>query len=442
MTHTSARDEPTCQAESLRIGMFSESFDPVQNGVTTSLLTLVAGLRALNHHVCVFAPAHQQQRPNQTNVLRFPSFVSAFNRGYPLAYPFVPRLMLETHFDGLKLQIVHTHTPFVLGLTGAKLAIRRGVPLVSTFHTLYSQYSHYVPLLPESVTQALIEHYLPWYYNRCVQIMCPSGVAECALRALGVTRPIEVIPTGIPLPDPAQIGSAARVAARRSMGVAPTAPVLLYAGRMAPEKNIPWLLEAFAVILTRLPDARLVLAGGGLLADELQTRASEMGIAHATLFLGPTPRTEMDTIYAAADVFCFPSPSETQGLVVGEARAAGTPCVVVDSGGAPETVRDGEDGFRTPVGNSDAFVRRILTVLENRALANRMRANALRNAAQFTPERMVQRVLAVYHRARIAAPLPIDLTAIDTEPLPLAGTMDIEGQEGAIYDGTSITPEP
>src|SRR5271165_3451373 len=142
-------------AEILRIGMFSESFHPVQNGVTTSVLTLVAGLRALNHHVCIFAPAHQELRETQVNVLRFPSFVSFLNREYPLAYPFLPRLALETHFDNLKLDVVHTHTPFVLGLTGANLALRRNIPLVTTFHTLYSQYTHYVPILPDTVTQAL-----------------------------------------------------------------------------------------------------------------------------------------------------------------------------------------------------------------------------------------------------------------------------------------------
>src|SRR5689334_20557632 len=125
------RHSRTGNPDSLRIGMFSESFHPVQNGVTTSLLTLVAGLRALNHHVYVFAPAHQQQPENEANVLRFPSFVSVFNREYPLAYPFLPRLALASHFDNLKFDVVHTHTPFVLGLTGARLALQRGVPLVT-----------------------------------------------------------------------------------------------------------------------------------------------------------------------------------------------------------------------------------------------------------------------------------------------------------------------
>ncbi|HZT41789.1 MAG TPA: glycosyltransferase [Chthonomonadaceae bacterium] len=388
----------------LRIGLFSESFHPVQNGVTTSVLTLVAGLRTRRHRVWVFAPAHQQQRQPETNVLRFPSFVTAFNREYPLAYPFLPRLALAAHFHRLRLDIVHTHTPFVLGLTGANLALSRGVPLVTTYHTLYSQYSHYLPFLPDSVTQTLLEYYLPWYYNRCAEIICPSQVAANALRAQGVEQPITVIPTGIPLPPAESIGPAARAATRARLGLSMETPLLLYAGRLAQEKNIGWLLEGFARVHACLPEARLAIAGGGPHCEELQALAATLGLEGSALFLGPTPRREMNALYAAADVFCFPSPSETQGLVIGEARAAGTPCVVVAAGGAPETVRDGEDGFLVPPDNQEAFAARVIQIVQQPELQARLRANALRRAREFTPSRMVARVLQVYARAQQQTP--------------------------------------
>jgi 1,2-diacylglycerol 3-alpha-glucosyltransferase len=400
MPGSNARLSTKADPQSLRIGLFSESFHPVQNGVTTSVLTLVAGLRALSHHVWVFAPAHQEQTEPETNVLRFPSFVTVFNREYPLAYPFLPRLALATHFNRLRLDIVHTHTPFVLGLTGAKLALSRGVPLVSTFHTLYSQYSHYMPLLPDSVTQSLLEYYLPWYYNRCVEIICPSLVAANALREQGVESPIEVIPTGIPLPSRDSISRKARLSVRESLCIAPEAPVVLFAGRLAREKNVGWLLEAFCLIRAKVPETRLVIAGGGPNAEELQMEAQNLGLQNSVLFLGPTPRRQMDGLFAAADVFCFPSPSETQGLVIGEARAAGTPSVVVDAGGAAEAVEDGIDGFRVPVEDQAAFAAKTVQILTDKKLHARLRANALRNAQNFTPERMVQRVLMVYQRAR------------------------------------------
>ena len=388
----------TMQQNGYRIGMFSESFHPVQNGVSTSVLTLIAGLRALNHHICVFAPAHEHQPVSESNVLRFPSFVSAFNREYPVAYPFLPRIALETHFDRLKLDVVHTHTPFVMGLTGGKLAIRRNVPLVSTFHTLYAQYTHYVPLLPDSMTQSLVEHYLPWYYNRCTEIICPSEVAAQTLRGYGVTRPITVIPTGVPLPPREALTETARRQARKRIGVSFHAPLLVYAGRIAREKNIDWLLEVFGKVHSQVPAARLAIVGGGSYLEEAKSAASSFG--DSVLFPGPTPRHQLDELFAACDVFCFPSASETQGLVIGEARAAGAPCVVADAGGAPETVRDGEDGFRVPCGDTAAFAARVVQLLTNPELRATMRANARANALAYTPERMVQNVLGVYERAR------------------------------------------
>lgn len=392
--------------EPLRIGLFSESFHPVQNGVTTSVLTLVAGLRSLGHHVCVFAPANDRLADRELNVLRFPSFVSMFNRDYPVPLPFVPRLALSTHFNRLRLDVVHTHTPFVLGVTGANLALSRGVPLVSTYHTLYAQYTHYVPLIPEAVSQSFLERYLPWYYNRCTEVICPSDVAANALREQGVERPIEIIPTGIPLPSEEAISPSVRCATREKLGIALETPVLLYAGRLAREKKLDWLLEAFAHLRERLPAPLLLIAGGGSYQDALKATAESLQLGDQVRFLGPTPRNEMDALYTAADVFCFPSPSETQGLVIGEARAAGLPCVVIDSGGAPETVRDGEDGFRIPPGDQEQFVARVAQLVQDEELRRTMRANALYNARNFTPDRMVERILTVYERVQRAIPMP------------------------------------
>lgn len=426
----------TSPTGTLRIGFFSESFHPVQNGVTTSMLTLLAELRAQNHHVVVFAPANQQQREPETNVLRFPSFVSVFNREYPLAYPFLPRLALAPYFNRLKLDIVHTHTPFVLGLTGANLALSRGVPLVTTFHTLYSQYSHYVPFLPDAVTQSLLEHYLPWYYNRCAEIICPSEVAARTLRAMGVARPIEVIPTGVPLPPASEIDAEARQRTRAKLGVAADTPLLLYAGRLAKEKNLAWLLEVFAQVRARVPESRLALAGGGPFLEELQGMAETRALGDSVLFLGPTPRREMDALYAAADAFCFPSPSETQGLVIGEARAAGAPCVVVDAGGAPETVREGEDGFRIPPDDTEAFVTSVVRILQERDLRETLRANARRNARQFTPETMARRIAAVYERARTHLP-----RALETPAEILSGEAEWEAAREAARQDSGVSSQ-
>ena len=384
--------------ESLRIGIFSESFAPVQNGVTASLDTLINGMRRTGHRVWVCAPAHDEQELLETNVLRFPSFVTAYNRDYPLAYPFYPRVALSTHFNRLRLDVVHTHTPFVLGLTGAKLAITRGTPLVSTFHTLYSQYTHYVPMLPETMSQGLLDVYLPWYYNRCTSVICPSEVAKSALESIGVETPIEVIPTGIPLPMESEIDAAARSRVRSEYGWSEQKRVMLYAGRLAPEKHINRLFEVVRVVSGEIPNLVLAIAGSGPDREQLELQATELGVHDSVQFIGAVPRDQMNGLYAAADVFCFPSESETQGLVIGEARAAGLPTVVFDAGGAPETVKDGEDGYRVPTGDLELFAQRVVSITDGDF--ERMKAAALRRAKLFTPERMIERITGVYEDAR------------------------------------------
>ena len=391
------------EENSLRVAIFSESFHPIQNGVTTSVLTLVSELRSLGNHVWVFAPENESLHERETNVVRFPSFVTQFNPEYPLAYPFLPRITLANHLEKLKLDIVHTHTPFILGLTGADLAIKRGIPLVTTFHTLYSQYSHYITFLPEAFTQGILEAYIPWYYNRCTQILCPSQSTADYLRLQGVEQPIEVIPTGVPLPSPDSISEESKRRVRQELSVGETTPLLLYVGRLAPEKNLDWLLEVFSRIREGEPEAILVIAGGGSLLGILQARAEELGLGDSIRFLGARSRQEMDSLYAAADVFCFPSPSETQGLVVGEARAAGTPVVVVDAGGAPETVRHGVDGFRVPEGDTDGFADRVIALLTDSALRGEFSRNALESAREHTSEKMAERILKVYRKIGVRA---------------------------------------
>lgn len=414
--------ESSLKTRPLRIGMFSESFHPVQNGVTTSVRTLISELRRYGHHVWVFAPEHQDQPEHETNVVRFPSFVTQFNPEYPLAYPFIPRIKLASQIERLKLDVIHTHTPFVLGLTGADLAIRRRIPLVSTFHTLYSEYSHYVKFLPEAFTQGLLEAYLPWYYNRCATVICPSQATAGHLRETGVESHLEIVPTGIPCPPPEAIDSLAQYTVRLRLGITETTPLLLYAGRLAPEKQIGWLLETFQRVCDQVPDVVLALAGSGPMLDELKAIAKALNIEHRTRFLGPVPRTEMDAIYATADLFVFPSPSETQGLVIGEARAAGTPAVVVDAGGAPETVKHGIDGFRIREGDRDGFANTITELLRDRKLLGCISARARENAVEQSPSHMTAIVLGIYERARqLAAVLPVSdgLPGVDasvTEP--------------------------
>lgn len=392
----------------MRIGMFSECYEPVQNGVTTSVRTLVEQLRALRHHVFVVAPHFSEHIDAGPFILRVPSVQTPLNRDYPFAYPWFPKL--RRAIRRAAPDIVHSHNPFFVGMLAARVARRLDLPLVSTYHTLYNHYAHYLSFLPEPAIQTALRWWIPEYYNRCAQVIVPSAVAERSLRGYGVTAPVTAVPTAVPLPDPVLLTPEARLGARERWGIGPDDPLLLYVGRIAREKNLELVLAAFDAVWQRHPAARLLVVGGGPHLEECRVAAQGLAGGARVRFAGPVPHDELTPVYAAADVFVFGSTTETQGLVMAEARAAGTPCVVARGGGASETVRDGEDGFVVPP-ESTAFAQRVCWLLEDNRLRARFGENCLCSARGHTPDAMARRVLTVYDAALAARAKPVAPTA-------------------------------
>ncbi|MCX6362114.1 MAG: glycosyltransferase [Armatimonadetes bacterium] len=380
----------------MRVGVFSECYEPVQNGVTTSLRTLVDGLRHEGHRVFVVAPRYAGHADSDPFVLRLPSLHTWFSSKYPIAAPWVARLDREA----LRLapSLVHSHNPFFVGLVAARYARDAGVPLVATYHTLYNHYGHYLKFVPDAVVQGLLRWWMPTYYNLCAQIIVPSRVAGDSLTGYGVQSPITVLPTAVPLPDPALLTPDARAAARARLGVPADAALLLYVGRAAREKNIELVLEAFARVAAGNPACHLVVVGAGPHLDALRQAAAHMAAAARVRIVGAIPHDDLPPIYACADLFVFSSVTETQGLVMAEARAAGTPCILVRGGGAGETIIHGEDGFVVDQ-DAVAFADAVTRVVGDPDLHNAMRAHCLRRALLHTPDAMTRRVIAVYEQA-------------------------------------------
>ena len=368
----------------MRIALFTESYEPIVNGVSVCVSTLREGLTRRGHEVFTFAPAYKGHKDEVSNVLRLPSTHTPLMRDYPFPLPFAPDVRKE--FATLKLDIVHTQTPFLLGVLGAKWARRCGVPLVSTNHTLYTQYAHYVPVRPKAFTRAFLVRLMKWYYSGCDAVVVPSSPVEAILRSYGVKTRVDVIRTGIdtvPALPPED-----REIIRRRHGVKSDEFLLLYVGRVAREKNLRMLLTAFKTVAARHESARLVLVGGGPALAETKAFASSLGLDGRLEFVGMLPRREIAPIYAAADAFAFPSTTETQGIAICEALSAGLPAVAVNAGGIPENIQPGIDGFLTADDPAE-FADRISFLIENERIRTEMGANARKNALCFSTERMV-----------------------------------------------------
>jgi len=375
------------------------------NGVAVSVGTFARELERLGVQTYIFAPAYRGYRETAPNIFRCRSFHPPQVPDYPLSLPDFSSVWAR--FAQLRVDLIHTHSLFILGRVGAALARRYRRPLVHTYHTLLTEYVHYLPFAP-SLTRPLAIRLSRAYCNRAMVVTVPTPAIRQVLRSYGVTSPITVIPTGVDIrPDPA-----GGKALRAQWGLSEETPVLLFVGRVAREKNISLLLQTHARILQTLPHAQLVIVGGGPEFQSSQAQARALGIADRTRFVGPVPHSQVAAYYAASDLFLFPSVTETQGLVLAEAMAVGLPCVAVRAYGVVDMVQDGITGLLTEP-SVEGLATAVLTLLRQPDLRQRMARQSLTAGQSFHVQRQTRQLLATYEKALGGFPtrpphLPLD----------------------------------
>ncbi|MDI6709590.1 MAG: glycosyltransferase [Bacillota bacterium] len=380
----------------MRIAVFTDSYRPYTSGVVRSIETCRHELEARGHQVFIFAPRYNwgrygEERAGEKRVFRFCAFPTPNKTGFSLAIPL--SIHLRQDLRRLGVDLVHVHSPFLLGRLGARAARDLGLPLVFTHHTLYDQYVHYFPVA-RKLTRQVTQRLAVGFCNRCDVVLVPTRVIGDYIRELGVTSPIKDLPTGIRIED---FSGGDRKWLRQRFGIADDEKVLLFVGRMGLEKNVDFLLRAFQLVRASHPGLplRLVLVGGGPEMDNFQRLAATLGIAEHTLFAGPVAPEKMGDCYAGADLFVFASVTETQGLVIGEAKAAGLPAVAVRAFGVSEMVTDGEDGFLTPEDEA-AFAEKVGRLVTEDELYRRFAAAARANAARLSAQALTDRLLGIY----------------------------------------------
>ena len=378
----------------MHVVIFSESYPPITNGVAVSVSTLRRELLQRGHRVTVVTARHPLAPAGEEDVIRLPSFTWLFAPDYPLPQP-RPLPQLHRFFRESRVDVIHVQIPFLLGVIGLRMGKRYAIPVVAHYHTLYDRYLHYAPIAPEAALRALLWWHLRRFY-RCVEAtVVPSHFACQYLQRFGVqSRVVEVIPTGVEF-YPRVVG---REEARARYGLPRERPILVYVGRLAREKNLNLLLEALPLIRHDMPDVLLWLVGSGKAEEPLRQQVQRRGLSTSVRLQGRVPHEHISAVYAAADLFVFPSVTETQGLVLWEAQAHGLPCVVVHEGGAPESVRDGVDGLLV-ANEARAFSQAVVRLLKDNHLRRRMSENALL-APRLTPGEMAEKILGVYQRVQ------------------------------------------
>ena len=391
----------------LRVAMFTNNYLPFIGGVPISIARLKAGLKALGDSVLVIAPRYRNQPRGETGVVRVPTLLTlGAKREFRIANLFLPSIRQRVR--DFAPDIIHVHHPFWLGSLGLFVAHRLKVPVIYTYHTRLEHYAHFVPL-PGALFRNLISHALVRRFaNRCDGVIVPTYSTEEYLRAVGVTTPSLVQPTGIEYERFRNVDNDAIARLRKKLGLGDER-VLVSVSRLSAEKNIDFLIDA-AARLRRVCDLpfRLLLIGDGHERPRLQARIDRLGLGGCFTLAGAVAPEDMPVWYALGDVFVFASKSETQGMVLLEAMSGGLPVVAVRSSGVEDVVRDGHNGFKTPE-NHARWCERVSELLEDDTRRREMADQARRFAADFSVTVFAQHVRDFYaetlaHLAKRTAP--------------------------------------
>jgi 1,2-diacylglycerol 3-alpha-glucosyltransferase len=377
----------------MKIAVFSECYTPIVNGVVVAVSTLCREILRSGHQVCLFAPAFGGYREEEPFVYRYPSLTFPTNPRYPLGIPYTPP-RLQRVINEFSPDIVHAHSLFGMGRAGAKIAARRNIPLIFTYHTLIEAYTHYIPL-PQPLVKAIARKISRAFANRADYVIAPGPAAEAALRRYGVSRPISVIPTGADL-SLADLPSSPEILGRWQIPAG--APLICFAGRIAREKNLELVLAAFLLVLKKFPEAQLIFAGGGPWQEQLRARIAALKLGDRARVTGFLPRSGIFEILKQSKIFAFPSLTDTQGIVVIEGMSCGLPVVAVSSGAVAEVLREGKEGLLVEPQAED-FAAALVKLLDNETLRRALGEQAKDRAQEFSAARCARQVIDLYRQA-------------------------------------------
>ena len=377
----------------MKIGMFINYYTPSKGGMETSVINLCKGLKSAGHQPFIFAPEYPNYEDKEKNIFRYKSI--RFNYGgyfYVIPIPFFSKF--GQIVKDLNLDIIHSHQPYSLGSEALKFSKELNIPLAFTYHIRYEEYSHYVPFIPESVSKKYIRKMAVNYSNKCDAVIAPSTAIKKILENREVKIPIKVIPSGINVVN-FKKDSGEREKIRNKYGIKSGDVLLITASRIAEEKNIKFLFEAFGEIKKKANNVKFLIVGDGAIKKELEEMSKNLHSEKDIIFTGLVSRDEIVGLYQASDIFVFASLTETQGLVAVEAMAAGLPVVAIKASGIEDMVDDGEDGILT-ANSVDDFSNSVLKIVNNENLRKKLSAQAKINSDKFSIKPWIEKVVGLY----------------------------------------------
>lgn len=377
----------------MNIAIFTNTYTPHVGGVARSVQSFTDEYRRLGHRVLVVAPVFDDLPENETDVFRVSAIQNFNTSDFSVALP-IPQ-GLNQHLIEFDPDVIHSQHPFLLGMTAVRAARSLNRPLIFTHHTLYEEYTHYVPGDSPLLRSFVIE-LATRYANLSDQVIAPSGSIRGLLQERGVRVPIEVIPTGVYV-EKFATGSGRK--SRQQLNIPEDAFVVGHMGRLAREKNVEFLTRAVLRFLADRPRCHFLVVGDGDARDYLEREAVRAGLASRLHCTGTLEGEDLADALNAMNVFAFASKSETQGMVLNEAMAAGLPVVALNASGVREVVRDEVNGRLLGNEDEEGFAAALAWVYDRDSTAmDTLVSGARQSADQFSMGRMAESALQCFEK--------------------------------------------
>lgn len=377
----------------MRIGIFTNCYKPFINGVVRSVSVFRAELIRQGHAVYVFAPETPDHSRKEPQTFGYPAFELERPVAFPVAIPFSPAI--DKAIAQLDLDVIHSQHPVLLGREAARQAQRCNVPLVFTYHSHYEAYADYMPF-SKGVFRAYTQWLLGRYLDECQRIIAPSESARCAIahRYPRVVGRLAILPTPL---DLSLYANLAPLPVREQYGLQ-GAFIFIVVSRLAREKGLDALLHAFTLVARRRDNARMLVVGEGPHRKALLNRLHDLKLKDRVILTGPVPFEQVPSYLIAADAFAYASPSETQGLVLLEAMAAGLPVVTLDRPWSRDLIVPEENGLlAADVRGLPAAMQRLL---DDEPLRRKLASNARATAAAYDAPGLARNLAAIYEAAQ------------------------------------------
>jgi glycosyltransferase involved in cell wall biosynthesis len=375
----------------MRIGMMADTYKPYVSGITNYIDLNKRALENEGHEVYVFTFGDLDHRDDEPRVIRSPGLPLADTGFYlSLRYKTAHKKLLQT------MDVVHVHHPFLSGRLALNYCRRVSIPIVFTNHTRYDLYAQArMPLMPTEVSHSLLQAYMPDFCDAVDLVISPSHGMRKVLRQYGVESHIEVVPNGVDLRRFHQ----AQPLARNDFGFTDQDILLVYAGRLAPEKNLEFLIRSFAGVSQVFPNVQLIIIGGGQKehTEEIKSLPGELEVASRVRFVGQIPYDDLPAYLAMCDAFVTASVTEVHPLSVIEGMASGLPVMGIDSPGVGDSVTDRETGLLA-THDIASFTAKLTYLCMDGALRKRMGHAAREASAKYDILRTTKIMLGHYSR--------------------------------------------